>query len=326
MLTGVGVVGGVDWSPAPPRDPAAPPVLHVLDLPSDGALSDDARPRVAAACEPWRPLDVHAGAGLETLKVRARVSEPATLGETLTDLSPASPHRLDRGAVTVRLEGKTLASAPLAAVLAGDNALAIRAPSGDWEVIAFQSAELVAADTWKLSGLLRGQRDGVATETTIPAGAPVVLLDEAVISMDVAAFERGTPLIVRAAPAGAPPAGSAMTEITASWTGRALRPLAPAHLKTRLVAGDLQLAWIRRARVGGDVWEGEVPLGEGSERYRVRVLDGAAALREAEVSAPAFTYTAAMRTADAPSAAARIEVAQGGALYGWGSPVTSGLW
>lgn len=324
-LAGVGVAGGVDWIPAPPRDPAAPPVLHVLDLPSDGALADDARPLVAAACDPWRPLDIHAGAGVETLKRRARLAEPATLGETLTDLPPASPHRLDRGGVTVRLEGKTLASAPLAAVLAGDNALAIRAPSGDWEVLAFQNAELVAADTWRLSGLLRGQRDGLATDVVIPAGAPVVLLDEAVVPMEVGAFERGVSLMVRAAPAGGPPAGSAMTQVSAVWSGRALRPLSPTHLRTRLAAGDLQLTWIRRARVGGDVWDGEVPLGEGAERYRIRVLDGAAVLREVEVSAPAFTYTAAMRAADAPSGAAKIEVSQGGALYGWGAPVTSGL-
>ncbi len=325
-LAGIGVVGAVDWTPAPPRDPTAPPVLHVLDLPSDGALSDDARPLVAAASDPWRPLDVHAGAGVETLTVRARIAAPATVGMTLNDLPPASPHRLDRaGRLTVRMEGASLASAPLAAVLAGDNALAIRAASGAWEVIGFQAAELVAPDVWTLSGLLRGQRDGAAGEAVIPAGAPVVLLDEAVAAMSVAAFERGAPLLVRAAPAGGPPQGPAMTQVQTVWMGRALRPLAPAHLRKRLVGGDLQLSWIRRARVGGDVWEGEVPLGEGGERYRVRVLDGAAVLREVEVGTPVFTYAAAMRAADAPSAAARIEVAQGGALYGWGAPAGIGL-
>jgi hypothetical protein len=223
------------------------------------------------------------------------------------------------------MEGRGLASTPLAAVLAGDNALAVRAPSGAWEIIAFQAAELVAPDVWRLSGLLRGQRDGAASETMIPTGAPVVLLDEAVVRLDVAAFERGAPLVVRAAPSGGPPSGPAMTEVSTTWTGRALRPLSPAHLRRRLVDGDLLLAWIRRARLGGDVWEGEVPLSEGVERYRVRVLDGAAVLREAEVSTPAFTYTAAMRTADAPSAAARIEVVQGSSAYGWGVPATTGL-
>jgi hypothetical protein len=319
-LAEIGVGQGLDWSPAPPRDPPAPPVLHVLDLPADGSLSDDPRPLVAAASEPWRPLEVHAGAGVDTLKVRARVASPATLGETLSDLPPASPHRIDRaGSLTVRLEGRSLASAPLAAVLAGDNALAVRAPSGDWEVIAFQAAELVAPDVWRLSGLLRGQRDGAASEVVIPAGAPVVLLDEAVVRMDVAAFERETPLIVRAAPAGGPPSGSAMTEVATTWTGRALRPLAPAHLRARRVGSDLHVSWIRRARLGGDIWEGEVPLAEGVERYRVRVLEGDALVHEAEVIEPSFVLPSA------PSAV-RIEVAQGSSLYGWGVPATTGLW
>jgi hypothetical protein len=224
------------------------------------------------------------------------------------------------------MEGRSLASAPLAAVLAGDNALAVRAPSGDCEVIAFQSAELIAPDVWRLTGLLRGQRDGVVSAAVIPAGAAVVLLDEAVVPMAVAAFERGAPLVVRAAPAGGPPSGTAMSEVTATWTGRALRPLAPAHLRSRMVAGDLRLTWIRRARLGGDVWDGEVPLAEGVERYRLRVLDGGVVLREDEVSSPAFVYTATMRTADAPSSAALIEVAQADALYGWGVPATTGLW
>lgn len=315
VLAGFGVGTSVDWTPAPPREPAAPPVLHVLDLPADGALADDPRPLVAAASEPWRPLDIHAGSSVETLKLRARVSAPATLGETLSDLAPASPHRLDRAALTVRLEGRSLASAPLAAVLAGDNALAISASSGDWEVIGFQAAELIAPDVWRLSGLLRGQRDGMASEAVIPAGAPVVMLDEAVVRLDVAAFERGTPLVVRAALAGGPPT---LTQIAATWTGRALRPLAPAHLRVRRIGGDLHATWIRRARVGGDVWEGEVPLGEGVERYRVRVLDGANVVSEVEVTAPSLVIPAP------PSV--RIEVAQGGALYGWGVPATSGLW
>ncbi|AAK24737.1 hypothetical protein CC_2773 [Caulobacter vibrioides CB15] len=322
-----GVEAVIDWTPAPPREPASPPVLHVLDLPSDGALADDARPLVAAAAEPWRPLDVHAGAGVETLTVRARLAAPATLGVTLTDLAPASPHRLDRSArLDVRMEGASLSSAPLAAVLAGGNALAIRAPSGDWEVIAFQTAALIAPDVWRLSGLLRGQRDGAASEGVIPTGAAVVLLDEAVVPISVAAFERGTTLMVRAAPAGGPAAGAGMTQISAVWTGRALRPLAPAHLRKRSIGGDLSVSWIRRARVGGDVWDGEVPLGEGVERYRVRVLDGAAVLREAEVETPGFTYTAAMRAADAPSSGARLEVVQGESLYGWGAPASTSLW
>ena len=327
VVTGQGVGGGLDWTPAPPREPSPPPVLRVLDLPSSSALDDDARPLVAAAGDPWRPLEIHAGADLDTLSVRARLTQPATLGVTLTDLSPASPHRLDRtGSLTVRMEGVSLSSASLGAVLAGRNALAVASPDGVWEVIAFRYAQLLSFDVWRLTGLLRGQHDGSVSEAVVLAGAAVVLLDEAVVPMSVAAFERGVPLKVRAAPAGGPPAGAGTTEATVTWTGRALRPLAPAHLRTRLVGGDLRVSWIRRARAGGDVWSGEVPLVEGVERYRVRVVDGGAVLREAEVSEPAFVYAAALRAADAPSPAARLEVAQADALYGWGAVATTGLW
>lgn len=326
VMKGLGVGGGFDWTPAPPREPSPPPVLRVLDLPSNGALADDARPLVAAGAEPWRPLDIHAGADLDTLSVRARVSQPATLGVTLTDLSPASPHRLDRaGSLTVRMEGTSLSSISLSGALAGRNALAIQAADGVWEVIGFRDATLLSPDVWRLSGLLRGQRDGAVSETTILASAPVVLLDEAVVPMEVAAFERGVPLKVRAAPAGGPPAGAGASEATVVWTGRALRPLAPAHLRTRMVAGDLRVSWIRRARAGGDVWAGEVPLVEGVERYRVRVLDGLEVLREVELSAPVFVYTAAMRTADALPTGARLEVAQADALYGWGAAAATVL-
>lgn len=327
VVAGQGVGGGLDWTPAPPREPTPPPALRVLDLPSNGALADDARPLVAAAGEPWRPLEIHAGPDLDTLSVRARLAQPATLGVTLTDLAPASPHRVDRlGALTVRMEGTSLSSVSLGAMLAGRNSLAVMAGDGRWEVIGFRDAALLSPDVWRLSGLLRGLRDGAASEAAVLAGAPVVLLDEAVVPMEVAAFERGVPLKVRAAPAGGPPAGAGAAETTVVWTGRALRPLAPTHLRARMIGGDLRLSWIRRARAGGDVWAGEVPLVEGVERYRVRVLDGATVLREVEVSEPAFVYAAAMRASDAPPTGARLEVAQADALYGWGDAATTGLW
>ena len=317
--------GGVDWTPAPPRDAVGPPVVHVLDLP---AFDDDTRPWVAAAAEPWRPFDVHAGGDLDTLKLRARLATPATLGVTVADLPPASPHRLDRsGRLTVRLEGVTPASRSLAAVLGGDNALAVLGPSGAWEILGFTTAEAVAEDVWTLSGLLRGQRDGVAGEVAVSAGAPAVLLDEAVARLDVAPFERGAPLIVRAAPAGGPPSGPSMTETTMIWRGRAARPLAPAHLRAKVSGGDRLVSWIRRDRLGGDVWDGDTPLVEAREVYRLRVLNGAAVVREIELQTPSFLYTAAMRTADLAAGAGvlSVEVAQGSASLGWGAAATRSL-
>ncbi|MBQ1562001.1 hypothetical protein, partial [Caulobacter sp.] len=116
------------------------------------------------------------------------------------------------------------------------------------------------------------------------------------------------------------------TEAAATWTARALRPLAPAHVRTRWIGDDFRVTWIRRARLGGDVWDGEVPSEAGADRFRVRVLDGEAVLMDVEMTGPAFVYAAAARAAHAPSPAARVEIRQGSALYGWGSAATTGLW
>jgi hypothetical protein len=81
----------------------------------------------------------------------------------------------------------------------------------------------VADDVWTLSGLLRGQAGSdPAMAGLTPAGAAVVVLDEALVRADLAPAERGLPLTWRAAPAGGPASGPSMSE--ASRPGAACRP------------------------------------------------------------------------------------------------------
>jgi len=314
------VVGGVDWTPAPPRDPAAPPVLHVLDLPGHA----DERPLVAVAASPWRTFDIHAGAEVEALRVRATAVAPATVGVTLSDL-PAGPlHRFDHATrLTVRLEGAAPVSRDRSAVMAGANALAVRGAGGDWEILQFLTAEPVGDDAWTLSGLLRGQAGSdPAMAALTPAGAAAVMLDEALVRADLAPAERGLPLAWRAAPAGGPASGPSMSQAAETWRGLAARPWSPAHLRTRTEGGDTVVTWIRRTRLAGDGWDAEVPLGEEREAYRVEILDGQAVVRTVETAVPSFTYTAAQRAADFPAGPAgtlSVRVAQGSALFGWGA-------
>ncbi len=321
VLEPVAVGGDLDWSPAPPREVPGPPVLHVLDLPGQG----DARPLIAVAASPWRPFDVHAGAGQEALRLRGTAAAPATVGVTLSDL-PAGPlHRFDHGGrLTVRLEGASPASKDRSAVLAGANALAVRGAGGDWEILQFLTAEALAQDVWTLSGLLRGQAGSdPAMAALTAAGAQVVLLDDALVLADLAAGERGLPLVWRAAPSGGPASGPSMTETTQTWRGLSARPWSPAHLRARTQGGDAVITWIRRTRLAGDGWDAEVPLGEEREVYRVEILDGAVVVRTAETEVPTWTYAAAQRAADFPSGpegVLAVRVAQGSALFGWGAP------
>lgn len=325
--------GGLpDWTPAPPTEPAGPPVLRLLDLPPLPGAETDARPLVAAGLEPWRDLDVQAGTDLGALTPRARLGQPAGLGETLTDL-PAGPlHRLDpAGRLTLRLEGATPRSQPLAAVLAGANALAVQGAGGDWEILQFLTADLAGEDVWTLSGLLRGQLGtDPAMAAVTAAGAPAVMLDEGLVRAEVALGERGLPLVWRAAPAGGPAGGNAMTEASFVWRGLADRPWSPAHLALeRGEGGDLVFRWIRRARLSGDGWDGEPPLSEEREVYRIEILDGATVVRTAQVETPAFVWTAAMRAEDFPAGAPDpvvVRVAQGSSVFGWGAATRRSLW
>ncbi|MCC7268123.1 MAG: hypothetical protein IT546_12415, partial [Caulobacteraceae bacterium] len=268
--------------------------------------------------------EAHAGPSAEALTVRAQVPQPATVGVTRTDL-PAGPlHRFSPGAaLEVELAAGRLESRPLAAVLAGANALAVQGAGGDWEVLQFTGAEQVGAQHWRLTGLLRGQLGSEpAMASLTPAGAAVVVLAGDLARGAMALDERGLPLVWRAAPAGGPAGGPGSAEAAFTWNAAALRPWSPVHLRMAGAGGDLLLSWMRRTRLGGDGWDLEPPLGEAFERYRVEVLDGEAVVRAAEVETAAFTYTAAMQAEDFPGGTPSpltVRVAQGSAAVGWGA-------
>ncbi|MGR4865194.1 baseplate multidomain protein megatron [Caulobacter sp. LARHSG274] len=328
LVVPVATDADLDWTPAPPRETSGPPVLHVLDLPVlMGVGQEDGRPLVAVSASPWRAFDVQAGVGLEALRLRATAAAPATIGVTLSDLAAGPLHRFDWASrLTVRLEGAAPRGRERSAVLAGANALAVRGPGGAWEILQFLEAEAVGQDAWTLSGLLRGQAGSDADMAAlVPAGAEVVVLDETLARAEVALAERGLPLVWRAAPAGGPAAGPAMSEVVATWRNLSARPWSPVHLRARVQGGDVAVSWIRRTRLAGDGWDAEVPLGEEREVWRVEILDGETVVRTAETTTPAFIYTAAQRAADfaaGPTGALAVRVAQGSALFGWGATRT----
>ncbi len=209
-------------------------------------------------------------------------------------------------------------------MLDGANALAVEGPGGEWEIIQFRDAVLVAAETYEIRGLLRALLGTEAGQgAPVAAGARVVSLAGATVAAPLAAHERGAPLEWRFAPHGRafsdPLAGTA----TATYAGRDLRPLSPAHLRVRRdSAGDLTFSWRRRTRIGGDDWTSpDVPLGETEERYTFELLDGGQAVLTREVTAPAALVTAAEEAAALPGGphpAFEVRVAQISAAYGAG--------
>ena len=82
----------------------------------------------------------------------------------------------------------------------------------------------------------------------------------------------------------------------------------------------MTFTWIRRTRIDGDTWVGEVPLGEDSERYALDILSGSDVVRTLDVTSPAALYAAADEIADfgAPQTNLSIRVSQLSATVGRG--------
>lgn len=286
----------------------APEVLF-LDLPChDGTAPEDSA-RIAALAKPWRPIIISASPGREGYRQRVLLDRPAMIGALAMPLISGPPGRFDRkNTILADLPFGEMSSAAELSVLNGENRLAIKAANGVWEIVAFAKAEEIAPSRWRLSSLLRGlagTEDALAAGA--PKGAPVVVLDQAVQPLGLAASERGRRLNWIAEAAGM--AGAMSGPFAFEGGLRALTPLAPVHLSAERRGDGVLFRWKRRGRVEADGWDAsEIPLDEPFELYRVEVLDGETVRRVAEVSEPVWFYPAADELTDFPALRDHISV------------------
>jgi hypothetical protein len=293
-----------DDAPALTSPAVAVPVEALfMDLPLLTGDEAPEAPHLALTARPWPgAVALYASATDDNYALSGLFSSPATIGTTETALFAAQPGLWDRGpALRVRLHRGALASVSEAQVLAGANLAAIGDGSPEnWELFQFAGAELVAPQTWDLRLRLRGQAgsDGIMPQDW-PAGSRFVLIDGSVDQIALAPALRGVERFYRWGPAARGLDDPTWRSAALAFRCIGLRPYAVAHLRATAAGGDLAFGWIRRARSGGDSWEGyEVPLGESAERYLVRVTVDGIQRRETVVTAPAWTYGAAMQAAD----------------------------
>ncbi len=305
------------------------PAVVLMDLPVTGPGTAEAFASAAVLARPWKSTVLSSSATTEGYRLRCRIDRPARLGRLVEAVPGGLSGRFDRRhALVVDLSFGGLSSASPADVLAGANRAVLVAPDGRLEVVAFADAEEVAAGRFRLTRLLRGL---FGTEDAFAAGFAAgdrfVMLDAAVTSLALGPDEMGRSLnwIAEAAGRSLPPAGP---QIFAGGR-RAATPLSPVHLKARRTGdGDIRFGWLRRARVDADAWfDGEVPLDEPEERYRIEILSGATVLRSAESATNGWLYAAADEIADFGAAQTEIaiRVRQIGARIANGLPATAVL-
>lgn len=312
--------GRPDPGTVTPASESAEPYL--MDLPIlPGVTMDDHQGLASFVSKPWPGgVDLYRSSSQETgYSLNLRTGLQGTAGETVAFLPPGKVGVWSGETLEVELFDGAFISRPSEDVLNGANALALEHSPGNWEVLQYRDANLVAENTWHLTGLLRGQMgtEWVRDTGGLATGARIVALDAAVTPVAMRAEEIGRPFYWRASPSNVDQAEA--EEVSHTFRGIGRRPLSPCHLKATVSGAQLSLSWIRRTRVEGDAWPdtGDVPLGEVFERYLVEVGPEGAPLVSLEVS---DATTVAAVDVSAVSGVQEVRVAQISETYGPGIP------
>lgn len=230
--------------------------------------------------------------------------------------------------VEVEIDGDdTLESVDAIDVLNGSNL--VYAESG--ELFQYRDAVFVSATRrWTLSALLRGR---LGTEKFMDQH----FADEELainINEDTACFVPDDLATRNVQHRYAPITAGRTLESTNSElftnTGRILTPYSPASGRAVVSGTNINLTWLRRARVNGE-WRDsvDVPLDETEEKYEVDILDAAGNVVRtvAVLDQSSFVYTEAMQIADLGSAQSTISavVYQISDKVGRGDPLAIGV-
>jgi hypothetical protein len=273
------------------------PIVAAAHLPPDPATPGQSRLVLAASAQPW-PGDVAVTDELSGTSV-ARLTQNAAMGELLNPLEPGGIYCWDiANDLHISLYSGHLASKDDEVVLAGGNRIAVETDSGDWEVIGFAEAELVALGEYRLTRLLRGQLGTDFAIGATAAGNRILVLDDRPSWLPVPAQWLGGEIDLRAYAGRHDAEGAAFS---ADIGLDPLLPLAPAHLLAVRPAGsnDIAITWLRRSRADADNWAaGDAPHDNLPEAYRLTVFDGPDVVREIDCATASVTYTAAQQTAD----------------------------
>ncbi len=224
----------------------------------------------------------------------------------------------ETSSVTVVLQSGTLASVARLDVLNGMNGAVI----GN-EVIQFRIATLIAANTYVLSGLLRGRFGTEWRISTHAVSERFVLLSAATLQrVSASSSEIGLARSYKAVSNGQLLSDADVINFTNNANG--LKPLSPVLIGGgRDSAGNLTIQWTRRTRLsGGWLNYSDVPIGEVAESYSIDIMSGSTVKRTLTSTVPTVSYTSAQQVTDFGSnqSSVSVNIYQISAVAGRGFP------
>ena len=209
--TAPGVISVPDWVSAPEG--------YALDIADFSGAGERMGPLVGVVLNTFATTSISMSGGAKT-----DLDAPVIIGALLSELPPGPVGRFDlANEVDILLPGVALASLSDENVLSGGNLLAIETLQG-WEILQAAHIELITANTYRISRLLRGQygTDHVMTGS-IPAGARVVYLAQGWQDIAVNADFLGAEIDLTVSTNG-----REITEkFTLNYQANHLRPLSP---------------------------------------------------------------------------------------------------
>ncbi len=300
-----------------------PVEMLFMDLPVLTGDENETAPHLAASSVPWPgSVALYSAAQDSDYQLRELINDASAIGLTHTALQAGPSGIWDRQAgFEIALINGELSSTSVQALLGGANVLAIGDGTPDqWEIVQFREATPVAPNRFALRGLLRGQLGTRGLMPDVwPVGSRVVVLDGTPSQIALASSARGVTRHFRYGPASAAMDAPSYKYETHAFQGNGLRPYPVAHLRGQNGPSGVTVSWIRSSRIDGDLWSGtEIPLGEETEAYQLRVVQNDEIRREETVTQPNWTYAAAEAVAEVGTSPYQIEVAQLSARYGPG--------
>ncbi|MEM8653608.1 MAG: glycoside hydrolase/phage tail family protein [Pseudomonadota bacterium] len=301
-----------------------------MDLPLITGDEVEHAPYLAVTGTPWPgSVAVYRSSTESDFVLNSLVAARSSIGYLSAPLPRAASGILDRGEpLEVKMVHGTLQSISERALLNGGNLVAIGDGTPDnWELIQFQDAELIGPDHYLLSNRLRGQAGTEASaQDAWPPGSWFVVMNGVPSQVELSRALRRISQTYRIGPAKRGYDDPSYTEVSHAFNGNGLRPYAPVHLRLADTQVGVAARWIRRTRLDGDDWDlPDVPLGEDTESYTVRVLQSGQVVRETVVAEPSWIYDTASQAADGISGSFDVAVAQNSARYGAG-PFKSVTW
>lgn len=293
--------------PAPAATAITVDFLDIPQLPGDVGATEDTMYVAATASVYYGASVFRSNDNGLTYSLNLYRIPLATMGVTSSALGNGPTAFWDyANTLDVVLSSGTLESRQALDVLNGFNAALV----GN-EIIQFRTAILIAPNTYRISGLLRGRLGTEQKMSGHGIGERFVLLSSSTLGkLTIPSSDWFQTRLFRVGPATLPMTNSLYQDKQVNCQGRAALPLSPCHVRgVRDDGGNLTISWIRRTRSDG-IWKDyvDVPLGEKSEVYEIEVMNGEAVKRTLRTTVSTAYYSASDQIADFGSVQAQVKV------------------